>query len=526
MASPREPPPEDPSPDQAWPEPEVIAPAAAAEASNDALLDPEALALCRELGGRTFPWDTTRALELALLKTFCVPSIAGLLDRTGEFARRPRKRYDDTGLMVAELLRHGPGSASGRAVIARMNRIHGHYAISNHDFLYVLSTFVAEPIRWLRRYGWRALTPAEEQALFRFWRRVGQQMGITAIPDTLEALLAFNQRFEAEQFAAAPANARVAEATLAMLLRDWPPPLRPALRRLLQALPEAAVTRSLGWPEPPQTLQRAIRTGLRARSRLANAWQRLVPARGTRFYSERPTPSYGASFALEQLGPPPLLERLNRPRWQGSQRRIGLTGGIASGKSSVGRLLAQRGLPLLDADVFAREALAPGSPGARAVLQRYGERVRAAADLPGFSEASIDRAALGRIVFSDAGERHWLEQLVHPLVRARFEAELQRLAHEPTLVLVIPLLFEAGLEGLCSEVWLVDCDPEQQLERLMARDGLSEAEAEARLAAQWPLARKRALVEVCINNRGAAEALADQVAAALTRPDAGRWAGC
>jgi len=508
-------------------------------------LDAEALALCRELAGRSFPWDTTRALELALLKTFCVPSIAGLLDQTGEFARRPRKRYDDTGLMVAELLRHGPDSPAGSAVIARMNRIHGHYAIANGDFLYVLSSFVVEPIRWLQRYGWRGMSEREQQALFRFWQLVGQRMGIAAIPASLEALLAFHQAFEADQFRFAPANARVAEATLAMLLRNWPGPLRPLLRRLLQALPEARVTDSLGWPTAPTPLQAAIRLALRTRSRLANGWQRLMPPQGTRFYSERPTPSYGDRFALEQLGPPPLLPLLNRQRWQGSQRRIGLTGGIASGKSSVGRLLTERGLPLLDADVFAREALAPGSPGARAVLHRYGERVRAAPGEAVIDQANdcgghrlvdpvpprgaegdptdpsedpvvIDRAALGRIVFSDVEERRWLEGLVHPLVRERFATELQRLGQEPAVVLVIPLLFETGLEELCSEVWLVDCEQQQQLMRLMRRDGLSEADAQARLEAQWPLQRKRPLADVVIDNRGGPDLLPGQLDRALT----------
>ena len=185
-------------------------------------------------------------------------------------------------------------------------------------------------------------------------------------------------------------------------------------------------------------------------------------------------------------------------------RRIGLTGGIASGKSSVGRLLAAQGLPLLDADVYAREALAPGSPGAQAVLERYGAGVRA----PG---GEIDRAALGQIVFSDAAERRWLEELVHPLVRARFAAELEALVAEPLVVLVVPLLFEAGLEALCSEVWLVDCNETQQLQRLMARDGLGEADARARIAAQWPLARKRQLADVVLNNRGGPEQLATQV---------------
>jgi dephospho-CoA kinase len=133
----------------------------------------------------------------------------------------------------------------------------------------------------------------------------------------------------------------------------------------------------------------------------------------------------------------------------------------------------------------------------------------------------IDRAALGRIVFTDAAERHWLEQLVHPLVRARFAAELARLAAAPAVVLMIPLLFEAGLEELCSEVWLVDCDSDQQLGRLIGRDGLSEAEARARIAAQWPLARKRPLADRLIDNRGTPEQLAARVAALMAAEGGG-----
>ena len=478
---------------------------------HEAALDQQAAATCcRRLAGVLFSWDLTRSLELALLKTFCVPTIAGLLDRTGEFAQRPRKRYDDTGLMVAELLRHGPDSAAGQAVIARMNRIHGTYAISNDDFLYVLSTFVAEPIRWLQRYGWRPLNTVEQEALHRFWRRVGERMQLREIPDTLAAMLAFNGDYERRHFSAGPAQQRVAEATLTMLLADWPAPLRPALRRGLQALPELAVQRSLGWPAAAPPLVGLLRAGLRLRSHLANGWRRLRADERTHFFCERPTPSYGPTFALEQLGPPPLLSRLNRPRWRGAQRRIGLTGGIATGKSSVAALLAPRGWPLLDADLFAREALAAGSAGAQAVLQRYGEAVRA----PGEADA-IDRAALGRLVFADQAERTWLEQLVHPLVQARFSAELERLAAEPVVVLMIPLLFEAGLEQLCSEVWLVDCDEAQQLQRLIARNGLSDGEARDRIAAQWPLARKRTLADRLIDNRGDRTALTAAVQAVL-----------
>jgi dephospho-CoA kinase len=196
-------------------------------------------------------------------------------------------------------------------------------------------------------------------------------------------------------------------------------------------------------------------------------------------------------------------------RWQGSQRRIGLTGGIATGKSTVGQLLQEHhGLPVLDADLFARQALAPGTEGARLVLERYG---------------TLDRPALGHIVFGDPDERHWLEQLVHPLVRQRFEQELATLAAQPVgadhsaVVLMIPLLFEAGLEGLCSEVWLVDCDEHQQLARLMARNGLTQAEAQKRINAQWPLGRKRLLADRTISNRGTAAALETQIQLLLSR---------
>ena len=186
------------------------------------------------------------------------------------------------------------------------------------------------------------------------------------------------------------------------------------------------------------------------------------------------------------------------PRWQGQQRRIGLTGGIATGKSTVGRLLAAKGLPVLDADQYAREALAPGSPGAVAVLERFSDAVRASGTGP--ECPTIDREALGSIVFRNAGEKRWLEQIVHPLVRQRFDQALGALKAEPVVVLMIPLLFEAGLQELCSEIWLVDCDEAQQLQRLIQRDRLSQPEAELRIKAQWPMQEKRIQSDVLINN--------------------------
>jgi dephospho-CoA kinase len=193
------------------------------------------------------------------------------------------------------------------------------------------------------------------------------------------------------------------------------------------------------------------------------------------------------------------------------QRRIGLTGGIATGKSSAGRLLArEHQLPVLDADSYARTALARGSAASRAVLARYGAAVQTPTDAQ-----ELDRRALGAIVFNDPEQRRWLEQLIHPLVRQRFDQELQRLDAAPTVVLMVPLLFEGGLEALCSETWLVDCDEDQQLQRLISRDQCTPAQALARIQAQWPLAHKRSLANRVINNRGGPGQLAEQINAAL-----------
>ena len=176
------------------------------------------------------------------------------------------------------------------------------------------------------------------------------------------------------------------------------------------------------------------------------------------------------------------------------QRRIGLTGGIASGKSSVGRWLEQQGIPVLDADVYSHRALAAGTEASRTVLSRYGAKVASNAS------DGIDRAALGRIVFNDRSERQWLEQLVHPLVQQAFRSDLSDHSKEPVVVLMIPLLFEAGLECLCSETWVVSCSQKQQLARLIQRDGLSELEAQSRISSQIPLDQKEKMADHVIDN--------------------------
>ncbi len=191
------------------------------------------------------------------------------------------------------------------------------------------------------------------------------------------------------------------------------------------------------------------------------------------------------------------------------QRRIGLTGGIASGKSSVAALLEKRGCPVLDADCYAREALAQGTSASNAVVARYGERIKK----DGTSD--IDRAGLAAIVFNDPNERSWLEELIHPIVQQRFDEALRSLPEAPIVILMIPLLFEAGLEAWCSEIWVVRCTALQQRERLMARNNCTEAEAMQRIEAQWPIDIKVQRADSVINNSGRIDDLHDQLDALL-----------
>ena len=192
-----------------------------------------------------------------------------------------------------------------------------------------------------------------------------------------------------------------------------------------------------------------------------------------------------------------------RQRWKEQQRRIGLTGGIASGKSSVGEYLATIGLPVLDADIYSRRALAHGTKAAEAVLQRYGSRVIQpvdAIDPETPTSPLINRSALGQIVFNDPKERLWLEQLIHPIVLNSFEKEIALQPKTTALVLMIPLLFEASLQTMCSEIWVVHCNPAQQLQRLCQRDGLDKSTALARIRSQWPLNEKCQRADLVLDN--------------------------
>jgi dephospho-CoA kinase len=191
------------------------------------------------------------------------------------------------------------------------------------------------------------------------------------------------------------------------------------------------------------------------------------------------------------------------------QRRIGLTGGIATGKSTVATYLADyHQMPVLDADVYARAAVARDSPILRQICDRYGPSIC-------HSDGQLDREQLGNRIFNDPDERCWLESKIHPFVSLKLTQSLEDFKGAPVVVLVIPLLFEAGLTDRVSEIWVVRCSLDRQIERLIQRNSLTREQAMARIAAQWPLAEKCRLADVVLDNEGCLQDLYPQIETAL-----------
>ena len=251
------------------------------------------------MAGFEFVWDMTRALELALFRTFCIPRISRLLAATGEFRDRGQRRYDDTALLMSELMRWGYDSARGRAAIARINRIHGRFRIANEDFLYVLSTFVLDPIRWIDAHGRRRLVHAERHGLFYFFQAVGQRMHIRDIPGSLAEMTQMSRAYEQRHAVYAPSNRNVADATLRIVQRWLPPGTRWMVAPTIRALIDEPMRQALGYAPPPAPWAQAVHAVLGARRRIL----RVLPARRrSGFDKMERSRTHPGGYAIEELG--------------------------------------------------------------------------------------------------------------------------------------------------------------------------------------------------------------------------------
>ncbi|WP_038173829.1 MULTISPECIES: dephospho-CoA kinase [Vibrio] len=183
---------------------------------------------------------------------------------------------------------------------------------------------------------------------------------------------------------------------------------------------------------------------------------------------------------------------------------IGLTGGIASGKTTVANLFHQQfGVEIVDADVIAREVVEPGSEGLAAIVEHFGASILTA-------QGTLDRTQLRELIFTQPAEKHWLNQLLHPMIRRQMLQQLKQV-QTPYALLVIPLMVENNLQALADKVLVVDVEPEIQIERTMARDKVSREQAKSILASQASREQRLAIADYVIKNSTANQKLLPQI---------------
>ncbi|MCI5812208.1 MAG: dephospho-CoA kinase [Limosilactobacillus coleohominis] len=182
---------------------------------------------------------------------------------------------------------------------------------------------------------------------------------------------------------------------------------------------------------------------------------------------------------------------------------IGLTGGIATGKTTVSNYLKELGYSIIDADVIARQVVEPGTKGLRMITDTFGEKVLT-------SDGQLDRQHLAQLVFTSSEQLQQLNRILQPIIRERIQ-ELISTSKDPVVVIDVPLLYEQHYEDLCDVVMVVSVQPQQQLERLMNRNHFTMDEAKNRVASQMPLSSKERLADVVIDNNGSVEETRQQV---------------
>lgn len=249
-----------------------------------------------------FPSETRLGFHLAFYRTFSTPRIAQLLERTGEMQRQPEKRAYDTGLVMYELIAHGYDQPRGRQMVRLLNRAHHRWEISDEDYLYVLTTFIVVPSRWIDAHGWRPLLPRERQAAVRFYGELARRMNIPNPPATYTEAEDILDGYECANLAASPAGTTMMRATQDLLSRRLPAPLRPHAHTIISTLiDDTRLCAALDLPAPHPALVAAANAVIRIR-----AWRhRLRPTRTTPWFvpGQAAGNVYSHGYNIEQLGP-------------------------------------------------------------------------------------------------------------------------------------------------------------------------------------------------------------------------------
>ena len=261
-----------------------------------------------------FPWDFNRALELALYKTFAVPSIVKILHNTKQFENDSQKRYDDTDLFLSEIIENGLGVGRGQQALERLNFIHSNYKISNEDYLYVLSTFIFDTGYWINQFGYRKLSSHEELAGFYVWKEIGEKMDIKDIPDNIADFRKYHDDFEKEHFKFSEANIKVARATEDLMLSWYMPKFMFATARpFLHAVMEPHLLKAFNYKEPGNAMRELVKKTLRARSLAESLVPRTTPYIRTKDHKHK---AYPNGYTMNDLGPDKLKKVAGCPYHQ------------------------------------------------------------------------------------------------------------------------------------------------------------------------------------------------------------------
>ena len=181
-----------------------------------------------------------------------------------------------------------------------------------------------------------------------------------------------------------------------------------------------------------------------------------------------------------------------------NQRRIGLTGGIASGKTTITNYIRKhKNIPIIDADHLSRELIKPNTYGYKKILDYFGNQI---IDNKNKREKEINRKILRNIIFKHSESKEWIEKLLHPLIKEKIIEECSKYKNDQTIIMVIPLLFEAKFEDICTEIWLVKCPKEIQKKRLITRDRISEKDAYELINFQLSFEEKRKFSDIILDN--------------------------
>jgi hypothetical protein len=268
-----------------------------------ARLDPVAdhLEIHRLTVTEEFPWDLRMAFNLAFNRSFALPRVARQLVATGAILRAPRKRADDTGIIMYEILLHGADSARGRLALRRLNEAHRGFELDNGDSVYVIAALVVVPMRWLQRYGWRRPSPHEREAAAVFYRQVGRLMGVRELPESFAAFAEYLDAYERVHLHHTPEAERIERTTRDLLRGRIPVRLRGAADALIGALYDAPLRAAYNVPRPPFWARAGLHLALRARARLLRfARPRETPL----FAAGIVTRTYPDGYDLAEVGSP------------------------------------------------------------------------------------------------------------------------------------------------------------------------------------------------------------------------------